>query len=313
MDKGKNLLYEYIIEMSCTSATAPMDIGLTAITGKCDLKCSYQFHYSNSSCVATNRGDYLSLSYDQTTSPPVLYNATNYHVQEIRIYTPSLHSYNGTRTDAELVVLHQSILGGSPLLVGVPIQRGMDSSSSVSSVLFQTIVGTVASSAPAEGETTTISQSINLDTLIPKKPFFSYSATEPFQPCSGNMDYVVFSPLEGSLEMTPDTLATLQRIIQSHPYDVKPSGTVGLFYNETGSSSIGEGGDNGGIYIDCQPVGNSQETTDVVYDTGLNNSSSSGTDWLHQPLVQLLLGTLLFILILMGLKLGINFISSSSS
>ena len=50
--------------MSCLMATAPIDISLSNITGNCQLKCSYNFNYNNSSCIATNRGDYIKLSYD---------------------------------------------------------------------------------------------------------------------------------------------------------------------------------------------------------------------------------------------------------
>ena len=96
--------------MSCPNATAPIDISMSKITGKCDLKCSYSFNYNNSSCVATNRGDYISILYDKSTAPPVLYNATGYDVQEIRLYAPSLHSYNDSKTDGELIIIHSFII-----------------------------------------------------------------------------------------------------------------------------------------------------------------------------------------------------------
>ena len=103
--------------MSCPNATAPIDISLSKITGKCDYKCSFSFQYNNSSCIATNRGDYLSLSYDKSSSPPVLYNTAGYDVQEVRIYIPSLHSYNDSKTDGELIIVHTSNTGANPLLV----------------------------------------------------------------------------------------------------------------------------------------------------------------------------------------------------
>ena len=108
--------------MSCPSATAPIDISMSAITGKCDLKCSYSFNYNNSSCIATNRGDYISLSYDKSSKPPVTYNTTNYDVQEVRIYIPSLHSYSGSKSDGELIIVEsqnsiKSLYIGKYLLV----------------------------------------------------------------------------------------------------------------------------------------------------------------------------------------------------
>lgn len=283
--------------MSCPTATAPIDISISNIIGKCDLKCSYSFHYNNSSCIATNRGDYISISYDKSSSPPVLYNATGYDVQEIRLYIPSLHSYNNQKTDGELVIVHTSNTGTISLLVCIPIKS--NNTSSKSALFFKTLIDTVASSAPSDGETTTVNiPKFNLDLLVPRKPFFSYSATEPYQPCSENVDYIVFGPLQGSLDMMPESLTKLQSIILSNPYDIKTG--PNLFYNERGPS-VGGGG-SGEIYIDCQPVGSSEESTEVVTDMGSSPYPTTLSDWLKNPLVKLLLGSLLFIVILYVVK-----------
>ena len=292
--------------MSCPTATAPIDISMSNITGKCDYKCSYSFSYNNSSCVATNRGDYISISYDKNSSPPVLYNATGFDVKEIRLYTPSLHSYNDSRTDGELIIVHTSNTGAKPLLVCIPIKS--NNSSSVSALFFKTLIDTIASSAPSDGETTTVNiPKFNLDLLVPKKPFFSYSASEPYQPCSEDVDYIVFGPLQGSLDMMPETLTKLQTIILSNPYDIKTGQS--LFYNEKGPSQGGSS--SGEIYIDCQPVGSSDESTEVVIDMGSSSYQSSVSDWLNNPIVKLLLGSILFIAILFGIKYALNMFKPS--
>lgn len=294
--------------MSCPNATAPIDISISKIVGKCDLKCSYSFHYSNSSCIATNRGDYISISYDKTSSPPVLYNATGFDVKEIRLYTPSLHSYNDSKTDGELVIVHTSNTGAKPLLVCIPIKS--NNTSSVSALFFKTLIDTVASSAPSDGETTTVNiPKFNLDLLVPRKPFFSYSATEPYQPCTEDVDYIVFGPLQGSLDMMPETLTKLQSIILSNPYDVKSG--PNLFYNDKGPSQGGAGGAGGGeIYIDCQPVGSSDDSTEVVTDMGSSPYPSTVSEWLNNPLVKLLLGSLLFIVMLYVVKYALNMLKT---
>lgn len=287
--------------MSCPNATAPIDISISKIVGKCDLKCSYNFHYSNSSCIATNRGDYISVSYDKTSSPPVLYNATGFDVQEIRLYTPSLHSYNDSKTDGELIIVHTSNTGVNPLLVCIPIKS--NNTSSDSALFFKTLIDTVALSAPSDGETTTVNiPKFNLDYFVPRKPFFSYSATEPYQPCTQDVDYIVYGPLQGSLDIMPDTLTKLQSIIISNPYDVKKG--PNLFYNEKGPSKGGSG--SGEIYIDCQPVGSSDETKEIVTYMGSSPYPSTVSDWLKNPIVKLFLGSLLFIAILYVVKYLLN-------
>ena len=277
--------------MSCPNSTSPIDINLSTISGKCDLKCDYSFKYYISSCIATNRADYISLSYDSSSSPPVLYNSSGYNVKEVRIYTPSLHSYAGTKTDAELIIIHNSNTGAKDLLVCIPIK--MNNSSTISALLFQSIISTMSNNAPSDGESTTVNVSnYNLDSIVPRKPFFSYTATEPYQPCTANVDLIVYSPLNASLDISQDTLNQLNAIISSNPYDIK-TGPL-LFYNEKGPSEYGSSG--GQIYIDCQPVGQSDTTEQVV------TSNSSGTidfnNLLSNPTFKLILGSLIFVLLL---------------
>jgi len=282
--------------MSCPNSNAPTDISMSKITGKCDLKCSFSFHYNNSSCVATNRGDYISISYDKSSNPPVVYNSTNYDVQEIRLYYPSLHSFNGSKYDAELVIIHYSNSGSAPLLVCIPIRK--NNSNSLSATFFKTLVDTMSSSSPSEGEISTINfPKFNLSLFIPKKPFFSYSATEPYQPCSENVEYIVFND---TLDVTDETLKTLQDFIESNPYDIKTG--PNLFYNEKGPNLSGSS--NGEIYIDCQPVGQSDELTEVV--TYSDNVSFSFSDLLKNPFIKLLVASIIFIVILVLVKYALN-------
>ena len=87
--------------MSCSKATAPVNI-TNNTTSTCDLKCDYSFKYPISNLQVTNRGSYLSLKTDPASVPPVTYNAEQYQVQEIRIFSPSLHTYGGKNADAEM-------------------------------------------------------------------------------------------------------------------------------------------------------------------------------------------------------------------
>lgn len=282
--------------MSCPNATAPIDINISKITGNCALKCSYSFHYSNSACIATNRDEYISISYDKSSSPPVLYNATGYDVQEIRLYIPSLHSYNDIKTDGELIIIHTSNMGYNPLLVCIPIKS--NNSSSFSAVFFKTLIDTVASNAPADGETTIVNvPKFNLDFLVPKKPFFSYSATEPYQPCSENVEYIVFAPLQASLDMMPESLTKLESIIKGNSYNIKKG--PNLFYNDKGPTV---GTNDGQIYIDCQPVGSSEDTTEIITNIGFSPYPKNIGDLLNNPFVKIILASLLFIVILYGTK-----------
>lgn len=293
--------------MSCPNATAPIDIGKDNIAGKCDLKCEFSFHYNNSSCIATNRGDYISLAYDQSSSPPVTYNSASYDVKEVRIYSPSLHSFNGTKADGEFIIIHHSSSGSKPLLVCIPIKSS--NTSEENSKILTTIIQTVSSNAPADSEKTTVSLSrFNLNAFVPRKPFFSYTASEPYQPCSTDtVEYIVY-PSDSAIGLASNVFRALQKVIAANSYDIKPS--PGLFFNPKGPTS---GAGTGEIYIDCQPVGESDEEKIIVTDSGSAAGTMTMDDLMHNKYFQMFLGCLVFLIIIFVVKLVVGSINPNKS
>jgi carbonic anhydrase len=277
--------------MSCSNATAPIDISKDNVVGKCDLKCDFNFHYNDSSCVATNRGDYISLAYETSNSPPVTYNSSSYDVKEIRIYSPSLHSFNGSKSDAEFMIIHNTFAGANPLFVCIPIKSS--NNSDTSSKNLSTIINTVASNAPTKDEKTTVNISkFNLTAFVPKKPFFSYTATNPYQPCSkSKTEYIVYDR-ESSIGITDTVLSILKKVITKNAYDVKPS--PGLFYNEKGP---GSDSNSSQIYIDCQPVGQSKEEV-IITNSGVSSNHFTSKNIMQNKLFQVFLGAIIFIIII---------------
>lgn len=278
--------------MSCSNATAPIDISKDNIVGKCDGKCEFIFQYNDSSCIAINRGDYISLAYDKSSSPPVTYNSSAYDVKEIRIYSPSLHSFNGTKSEGEIIIIHNTFAGANPLLVCVPIKSS--NSTDTNSKNLSTIINTVASNAPSVDEKTTISISnFNLNAFVPKNPFFSYTATEPYQPCNKSKnDYIVYAS-DSSIGLTDSVLSVLKKVITKNAYDIKPS--PGLYYNEKGPSSKV---DSSQIYIDCQPVGHSEEKEVIITNSGSSSTFFKGENIMQNNIFQVFLGVIIFIVII---------------
>ena len=286
--------------MSSPDSNAPIDINMNNIAGKCDLKCSFTFKYPSSSCVVTNRGDYISIAYDNSSTPPVKYNDIAYFVSEVRIYTPSLHSYRGVKMDGEMIIVHNSSSGSKPLLVCVPIIKSGNNSSA--STMITEIVQTMSQNAPTDGETTNVNiNDFNLDAFVPKKTFFTYTANEPYQPYTTEVDYVVYIPLSGPIGITEDILQLLQTIITPNTIarlnDNENKTVPQLFYNEKGPSA-GTGSDD--IYIDCKPVGMSDEEINVV--TGpvapTSNILSIINSMINSPYFIMIFGTLLVIFLL---------------
>lgn len=282
--------------MSCPDATAPIDISRANITGKCDLKCEFSFHYNDSVCVATNRGNYISLSYDTSSSPPVTYNSSTYDVTEVRIYSPSLHSFNGTKTDGEFIIIHNSASGSNPLFVCIPVKSS--NTGETSGKNLTNIIQTVASNSPAEDEKTTVAISrFNLNAFVPRKPFFSYTGSEPFLPCSsGKIEYIVFST-DSAIGVAERVIGALQKVISENSYDIKLS--PGLFFNEKGPTN-GPGSDQ--IYIDCQPVGESGEQEIMVTDSGSSVNSITTENIMENKYFIMFLGCISFVVIIFLIK-----------
>jgi carbonic anhydrase len=266
-------------------STQSIDISNKNISGKCDLKCAYNFQYPESNTTAKNQGILINLSYDNSKTPPVTYNTQKYTVTGISITSPSRHLFNGSTTDAEIIIEHAPVKGGPQLFVGIPIKSS--SNASDASNLLTEIIQSTATNAPSEGETTNLSISgFTLDKIVPNNPYYSYTD-------GGNNDWIIFGILE-AIPLNSSTIKILQKIIK--PYPVPMTGGK-VFFNSSGpnSTKVGEG-----IYISCKPTGSSSEETEVKYSK--NTPSYDFDNILDNPVTktifQIIIGCILFILVL---------------
>jgi len=243
-----------------------INISSQNVQGKCDLKCSYNFKYPETNVIAENKGVYINLKCDDTNSSPVLYNNKKYNVTNVFITSPSIHLFNGSTVSAEIVVEHTPVSGGKQFFVGVPVIKSGDTTNTAN--LINNIIYSIGNNIPNENETMNLNISdFTLDNIIPKKPFFSYSANK-------NTDWIVF-PIQDAILLSTTNYNTLTGIIKAFPL---PTPGNELFFNSNGPSTLGASDD--GIYISCQPTGSSQDEVGVEYDkptvsydlgTALNN------------------------------------------
>ena len=280
------------------TTNSPINISPQSITGKCDLKCAYNFDYPTTSLVATNEGVILSLKCDNQTNTPVTFNNNKYNVEAMYIFAPSLHLFNGSKAEAEFIIVHNPQSGGSKLSVCIPIVQSGNSSDATN--LVSEIIELVSSGAPSINETTTLNISnFTLNNIVPKKPFYNFNSR-----ILG--DCIIYGNTF-AIPLSRTTLSTLTSIIQ--PYNLNDIGDGNLFFNSTGPNQSTSGGD--GIYISCSPTGNSVETTDTT--TNNTNASSSGYSFDIKK-YEYLLWIFLLIAIILLLLLGINsFISKNNS
>ena len=188
---------------------------------------------------------------------PVNFNADDYQVSEIRIYSPSLHTYSGVHAEAEMIIVHTGTQG--TLLVCLPIIKG-NKTTTKSEKDLETIIKTAKKFARKPNEETALQQNFNLNNFIPKnKPFFSYKATLPYIPCNGEHNYVVFSKDDGAyITIYEDLLKDLKSVISLHSMVTKKD--TKFYINKTGANiSSGKAEE---IYIDCKPVSDDGEVID---------------------------------------------------
>uniref|UniRef100_A0A6C0B0U8 Alpha-carbonic anhydrase domain-containing protein n=1 Tax=viral metagenome TaxID=1070528 RepID=A0A6C0B0U8_9ZZZZ len=238
-----------------------MNISPQDITNTCNYKCAFAFDYPVSSCVATNSGNSLMMSYIDSTSP-VIFNQTKYTITEWYVYSPSLHTFNNTKADAEIVITHTPVSGGSPLLVCIPLS--LNGTSGQASTTMSEIIDAVTKGAPSQGGST--SQGITdftMNDFIPMKEFYNYS--------SNGQDFIVFG-IQSAIFISQANITSLNTVIQPVTSVVFPSGAA-LFVNSNGPiKGQGINGDN--IYIDCQPTNSSEEQTNEV----VNNKADTNYD-----------------------------------
>ena len=251
----------------CTSASAPINIPTmtAAETHKiCDLKCQYVCNYKITSSIITNKGTSIKLTYDNLNSPPVTYNGVKYSVDEIRIYSPSIHTWNKETTDAEMIIVHKPTDGTSTddLSVSIPIKA----SSSTTPSSLSAIISQINSTSQQAGSTTQLS-SLNLNDFVPiGVPFYSYNGSLIFDSCNGDDNsYVIFDPniTSGYKTIASGDLKTLQSIISASNIQVKANNssinnkTTDIYYNKKGAQ---QGTTDSEIWIDCKPTGELGET-----------------------------------------------------
>ena len=182
------------------------------------------------------------------------YNSGTYTPSEIRIYKPSLHTFNGVHAEAELLIVHSS--GSSRgLIVSVPIAMGGSKGSGLNTIIAAANTlnpGTLAMTASAP-----IPGAVDVNDFIPSKPFYVYNGTLPYESCGGNYYYAVFT----------DPISIGTPILNLVPSEIKIAPPPALLQKSKGGPAV-----NG---LSAAAAGD-YALYEVVVDDDCDEGSSSG-------------------------------------
>jgi carbonic anhydrase len=177
----------------------------------CREECSYSFEYNpNSSAIVTNMGDYLEIKVDGKNQ--VKFNKLNVKVNDVRIYQPSVHLFNGKQMPGEIIIQHSNPMGDS-VLVCIPlvVRDGKGDSNSFFSQLIPHV-----SNEKNEKQNVNVSK-WSLNYIVPVAPFYFYVGNYPFKPCSGKVNVIIFDSKNAATIGSSD-MSTLKKLISPISY-----------------------------------------------------------------------------------------------
>lgn len=263
---------------------SPVNISSTDPSiNECNIYCTYGYDYNDSSCIVTTNknhkhGNYLDIKYDlknSGTSSQVIFNGENYNVSSVRVYQPSLHTYDGQYAPVELLIFHDGPTDSQgntiKLIVSIPYQSGSAStdytSSKIGSQVLQNIITEyykLSPPSPSSSSSPTPQNlninNFNLSNFIPNTQYYYYVGPElpKHGVCSKTTttNYVLFDITKGAQYISSDAITKLQGLISKSVFPIKQNT---LYKSAKFPNSNSANAKANEIYIDCNPTGTEGE------------------------------------------------------
>ena len=231
---------------------------------KCKENCNFNFKYnSNSTCKLINKGDYLEIKTDGKNK--VTYNSQGISLDGVRLYVPSLHTFDGKHTDAELILKHSG--GAKNVMVCLPIKTNKGDGDSVN--FFKQFAPHIPLEQNSPTTVNVKNWSLNNVMPAPKTPFYNYMGDSPYPPCNMQATMIVFDNKHASVINASD-LELIKKTIKPAKTS-KKEGFVGGFkegfvaYNSNGANNTETEGQSQAMecteYYDTDPTSSGDDTS----------------------------------------------------
>ena len=261
----------------------PVNIDTSVKAENCNITCNYKYDYNDSSCIVNSLGWRLNINYDlksDGTKPQAFLNDKKFNVKEIRVLTPSKNTYNGVRSDIEVVIYHQGGSDGKEqLMVTIPFVVSASTTLKQGGLILDNIINTYVKQTAGQSvqqlTSPTASQQINinnfnLNNFIPNTPYYYYKVNTS----ACNQHNIIFDMLKSGQTISQTAVDKLNTLLSNGFYDrdkriayynqYAPITTQTLYLNSNGPNYQGQATDNK-IYIDCQPTDKEGEGTTELY------------------------------------------------
>jgi hypothetical protein len=248
------------------------------------------------------------------------------NINDVRLYFPSIHKYDNTQSDGELLIIHNG--NGSNCIISIPIIS--NNSSTKGEKILTTILENVISGNPNKNESTTLNISnFNLSDLLPLNiPYYYYQGQLVFDPCTQNYNYIIFNKNDYAIHINSKLLQQLKDIFKQQPNSVSLVKDMKILsYNKNGATNVElKGSDD--IYIECKPVnelGTANNSTDEynnintemeqnTRENKINNKKTNRSmtfeDLTKNPAFDIVVSFVGLFVLYMGGKYALNFVRS---
>ena len=250
--------------MSCPT-NAPINLP-SAVNQPCSSKCNFEYNYGLARCSVTNQTTYLDIQcFDGNNTIKSDMISGSLLVTGVRLYAPSLNSYDGFQADAELIITHSG--GGRTLYVCIPI---VSSEKVGPSAKWFSQVIPFAPTKKGSGATVGVNvNNFTLNDVIPQAAFTIYENGTFSWNCAQDNVIILFNK-NVAVNMKSRDYSTLSSLIKKASFS---KGTPKyLTFNSKGTSA-GPGKKKGkGKTMTCKPV---------TYPDGtpITDSAASRLDW----------------------------------
>ena len=211
---------------------SPVDISSINMK-ECNLMCQLKYNYKNMPCkvqfdthkrvlLNCEAGSYLN------------FNNRNYPLTEMSIHIPSLHSIDGEKYDAEILLIHKTDQSGNPdsvdngIIVSRMLKKVSSNYGSINDFLTQFIY-------QIPKDPIDYFKSVNVNDWGPnmivnqdKKSFYMYNGSLPFPPCNEKYHVIVYEDVG---EISETYYNIFKNNLGSNIRPVRELGIREIFYN----------------------------------------------------------------------------------